>query len=69
MVNPVPIENGLQVGTLAASSISIALVVVTVGLRLLAKSLSAGFDYSDYCIVGALVSIHYHSRRFWGNQG
>ncbi|KAF2111379.1 hypothetical protein BDV96DRAFT_614721 [Lophiotrema nucula] len=56
MTKSVPIENGLQVGTLVASAISIALVVVSVGLRLLAKSLSAGFDYSDYCIVGALLA-------------
>ena len=57
MTKAVPIENGLQVGTLVASAISVALVVVSVGLRLLAKSLSAGFDYSDYCIVGALVRL------------
>jgi hypothetical protein len=55
MVVNVPIENSNQVGILVASSLSIALVTVTVGLRLVAKRLSAGLDYSDYCIVGALV--------------
>jgi len=55
MTQAIPIENGLQVSILVASGISIALVAITVGLRLVAKHMSAGFDYSDYLVVGALV--------------
>ena len=52
----VPIENGRQVGMLAISAVSIATAVVFVGLRLVAKSMGNRIDYSDYCIVAALVS-------------
>jgi hypothetical protein len=53
-----PIENNLQAWILALSSISIALSWVAVILRLIAKHIRKRFDYSDYCIVAALV-LHY----------
>ncbi|KAH7394443.1 hypothetical protein BKA66DRAFT_411077 [Pyrenochaeta sp. MPI-SDFR-AT-0127] len=55
MTTPIPIENGNQIGILITSSISIAIVAVSVGLRLIAKRIGFGFDYSDYCIVAALL--------------
>jgi hypothetical protein len=51
----VPIENSNQVGIIAASTVSIFLATSLVALRLLAKRLGSGVDYSDYCIVLALV--------------
>lgn len=59
MVAPVPIENGTQVGILVASSTSIFIAAFFVGLRLLSKHINSGFDYSDYCMVAALVSLSY----------
>ncbi|KAF2204466.1 hypothetical protein GQ43DRAFT_446691 [Delitschia confertaspora ATCC 74209] len=55
MVKSVPIENSGQVGILVASSVSIFIAALSVGLRLLAKRISSRFDYSDYCIIAALV--------------
>ena len=55
MSTTIPIENGQQISILITSGISIALVAITVGLRLVAKRISVGFDYSDYFAVGALV--------------
>jgi hypothetical protein len=40
---------------LVASTISIVIAAVSVGLRLIAKRMSSGLDYSEYCIVAALV--------------
>lgn len=61
MVMKVPIENGRQVGVLVASSISIFIAAVSVGLRLVAKRLSTGLDYSEYCIIAALVCPFHYS--------
>ncbi|KAF1837686.1 hypothetical protein BDW02DRAFT_490820 [Decorospora gaudefroyi] len=55
MVVDIPIENGRQVGILVVSSISIAIATIFVGLRIVAKSISNRFDYSDYCIIAALI--------------
>ncbi|CAN9352634.1 hypothetical protein CC77DRAFT_1063291 [Alternaria alternata] len=52
----IPIENYLQVWTLALSGASIAIAWIAVILRLVAKHIRRKFDYSDYCIVAALVS-------------
>lgn len=57
MPSRVPIENGLQIGTLASSAMALALVTITVGLRLLAKYQGKGWDAGDLCVVGAFVSI------------
>jgi hypothetical protein len=54
-MTPVPIENGNQIAILASSIISIVIAAVSVGLRLAAKFMGCGFDYSDYCILAALV--------------
>jgi hypothetical protein len=51
----IPIENGQQVGILVTSSISILIVIVAVGLRLVAKKIADRIDYSDYCILAAAV--------------
>jgi len=51
----IPIENGQQVGILVTSSISILMVIVAVGLRLVAKRIANRIDYRDYCILAALV--------------
>ena len=50
-----PIENNLQAWILALSGVSIALSWVAVILSLIAKNIRKRFDYSDYCIVAALV--------------
>jgi len=55
MSDTIPIENGQQVGILATSCISILIVIVAVGLRLAAKRIANRIDYSDYCILAALV--------------
>jgi hypothetical protein len=55
MESRIPIENNAQVGILVASSVSIFIAAVSVGLRLLAKRLAGGLDYSEYCIIAALV--------------
>lgn len=51
----VPIENAGQVGIITASSLSILLAISLVALRLAAKKISLGIDYSDYCILLGLV--------------
>jgi hypothetical protein len=51
----IPIENYLQVWILALSGASIAIAWIAVILRLVAKHIRRKFDYSDYCIVAALV--------------
>jgi hypothetical protein len=56
MTDSIPIENGQQVGILVTSSISISIVIVAVGLRLVAKRIASRIDYSDYCILAATVS-------------
>jgi hypothetical protein len=56
MTDTIPIENGQQVGVLVTSSISIFIVIVAVGLRLVAKKIANRIDYSDYCILAASVS-------------
>jgi hypothetical protein len=53
-----PIENNLQAWILALSGVSIVLSWVAVILRLIAKHIRKRFDYSDYCIVAALVLHH-----------
>jgi hypothetical protein len=55
MTDTIPIENGQQVGILVTSSISILIVIVAVGLRLVAKWIANRIDYSDYCILAASV--------------
>ena len=52
----IPIDNGQQVGVLVTSSISILIVIVAVGLRIVAKKIGNRIDYSDYCILSAAVS-------------
>jgi hypothetical protein len=52
----IPIDNGQQVGVLVTSSISILIVIVAVGLRIVAKKIGNRIDYSDYCILAAAVS-------------
>ena len=54
----IPIENYLQVWILALSGASIAIAWIAVILRLVAKHIRRKFDYSDYCIVAALVPHH-----------
>lgn len=56
MVSAVPIENGLQLSILISSSVALALVATTVGLRLLAKYQLKGWDAGDCCTFGAFVS-------------
>jgi hypothetical protein len=64
-----PIENNGQLGLLAASAISIFIATVFVVLRLIAKHMGTRIDYSDYCIVVALVrnlkSLCFKSRLTW----
>jgi hypothetical protein len=55
MTDTIPIENGQQVGILVTSLISILIVIVAVGLRLVAKWIANRIDYSDYCILAASV--------------
>jgi hypothetical protein len=55
MEKSIPIENSGQIGVLVASSISIFIATVSVGLRIIAKRLTGGLDYSEYCIIAALV--------------
>lgn len=59
----VPIENSRQIGVLVTGSISIFIATVAVGLRIIAKCIGFGFDWSDFCILTALVHLligHYH---------
>lgn len=56
MHGTIPIENRLQVCVVVASSISISIVVIAVGLRLVAKRIRNRVDGSDWCIVVACVS-------------
>lgn len=58
MLGTIPIENGQQVSVLVTSSISIFIAVVFVGLRLVAKRIRNRIDYSDYCILVALVGLN-----------
>jgi hypothetical protein len=51
----IPIENGSQVGILVLSTFSIVLAAVAVMLRLIARNITKKIDFSDYCIVVALV--------------
>ena len=55
MVKAVPIENSRQIGVIVSAVIGIVLATVFVILRLVAKRMSSGFDYSDYCVLAALV--------------
>lgn len=55
MTGMIPIENGQQVSIVVISFISILLAIVSVGLRLVARSIGNKIDYSDYCIIAALV--------------
>ena len=57
MTVAIPIENSKQVSILVLSSVSIVLATVCVGLRLVAKTISNRLDYSDYCIIAALVCL------------
>ncbi|KAE9972923.1 hypothetical protein EG328_004691 [Venturia inaequalis] len=47
----IPIETSGQVGIIATSTGSICLATSLVALRLVAKRISVGIDYSDYCIL------------------
>lgn len=51
----IPIETSGQVGIIATSTGSICLATSLVALRLVAKRISVGIDYSDYCILLGLV--------------
>jgi hypothetical protein len=51
----IPFENNLQVGIILLSTFSILLAVVAVVLRLIARHMKKKIDYSDYCIIAALV--------------
>lgn len=55
--SPIPIENSAQVGILVASSVSIFIASIAVFLRLIAKRMAGGLDYSEYCIIAALVCL------------
>lgn len=48
-------ENGQQVSIIVTSSIYILIAFVSVGLRLVARSIGNRIDYSDYCIIVALL--------------
>lgn len=56
MHRTIPIENGRQLSIVIASSISISIAVIAVGLRLAAKRIRNRVDGSDWCIVVACVS-------------
>ncbi|KAE9994256.1 hypothetical protein EG327_000101 [Venturia inaequalis] len=51
----IPIETSGQVGIIATSTGSICLATSLVALRLVAKRISVGIDYSDYCILLGLL--------------
>ena len=53
-------ENGQQVSIIVTSSIYILIAFVSVGLRLVARSIGNRIDYSDYCIIVALVGQTLH---------
>jgi len=53
----VPIESSQQIGVLVTGSISILIATVAVGLRITAKCIGFGFDWSDFCILTALVCL------------
>ncbi|KAF1942905.1 hypothetical protein EJ02DRAFT_421705 [Clathrospora elynae] len=55
MTIPVAIQNAKHIGVLITSSMSILIATVSVGLRLIAKCIGNRIDYSDYCIVAALL--------------
>jgi hypothetical protein len=52
----IPIGNREQVGVLITSSISVLIVIVVVGLRIIARKIRNRIDYSDYCILVTAVS-------------
>ncbi|KAJ5028958.1 hypothetical protein J3E72DRAFT_238604 [Bipolaris maydis] len=54
MTMMISIENGQQISIIVTSFISILLSIVSVGLRLVARSIGHKIDYSDYCIIAAL---------------
>jgi hypothetical protein len=51
----IPIENKYQVNIFIICSLSIVIATVPVILRLIAKNISKRLDYSDYCIIVALL--------------
>ncbi|XP_014550951.1 hypothetical protein COCVIDRAFT_20708 [Bipolaris victoriae FI3] len=55
MTGMISIENGQQVSITVTSFISILIAIVSVGLRLVARSIGNKIDYSDYCIIAALL--------------
>ncbi|EMD94917.1 hypothetical protein COCC4DRAFT_147322 [Bipolaris maydis ATCC 48331] len=55
MHRTIPIENGRQLSIVIASSISISIAVIAVGLRLAAKRIRNRVDGSDWCIVVACL--------------
>lgn len=55
MGQTIPIENSGQIGIIVGSTLSIFIAAIFVFLRLVAKHISSGLDYSEYCIVAALV--------------
>jgi len=68
MTDTIPIENGQQVGILVTSSVSILMVIVAVGLRLTAKRIANRIDYSDYCILAALVGQDWEAKQSYANK-
>jgi hypothetical protein len=62
MTEMISIENGQQVSIMVTSSISILIAIVSVGLRLVARSIGNKIDYSDYCIIAALVGQISHKK-------
>lgn len=63
MPRAVPIENRLQNSVLISSTVSIALVLITVTLRLLAKYKVNRWDIGDCCVIGAFVSLPQHRKK------
>ncbi|KAH4002440.1 hypothetical protein HBI13_137840 [Parastagonospora nodorum] len=51
----VSIENGIQVGILITSSVPIMIATAAVTLRIIGKCIGFEFDWSDLCILTALV--------------
>jgi hypothetical protein len=57
MAKSMAIENNDQVAVLVTSGLCIVIPALAVGLRFIAKTMRGGHDYSDYCIVAALVCV------------
>jgi hypothetical protein len=56
------IENEHQVAVIVTSGLCIVIPALAVGLRFIAKTMRGSHDYSDYCIVAALVRVQSFQR-------